>query len=158
METLMVPHVKPTRPYGNERTCIVPDYPKNDAGRAQAFSDGAREFLESARLLNASPVYREQYVLTFHALELALKSFLAGCGLSDVALRNKYAHDLDKLYEEACKHGLTLNNNPDAARLIKDANRHHEKSLLRYQFTTSFSLPTPEIAFPVIEEILAKSK
>ena len=67
-------------------------------------------------------------------------------------------HDLEKLYEEACKNGLTLNNNPDAARLIKDANRHHEKSLLRYLFNASFSLPTPEIAFPVIVEILAKSK
>src|SRR6516225_11617379 len=99
METVMVPHVKPTRPNGNERTCIVPDYPKNDAGRAQAFSDGAKGFLESARLLNASPFYREQYVLTFHALELALKSFLSGRGLSDVELRNKYGHDLDKLYE-----------------------------------------------------------
>ena len=90
-------------------------------------------------------------------MELALKSFLAGRGLSDVELRNKYAHDLDKLYEEACKRGLTLNTDPDATRLIKDANRHHEKSLLRYQFTTSFSLPTPEIAFRVIEEILASS-
>ena len=101
---MMMPHIKPTRPYGNERTCIVPDYPKNDPGRAQAFSDGARGFLESARLLNASHFYREQYVLTFHALELALKSFLAGRGLSDVALRNKYVHDLDKLYEDACMH------------------------------------------------------
>jgi hypothetical protein len=64
---------------------------------------------------------------------------------------------LEKLYEEACKNGLTLNNNPDAARPIKDANHHHEKSLLRYQFTTSFSLPAPEVAFPVIEEILANS-
>src|SRR5215469_15056766 len=152
------PHNEPARRWGNERTVIVPDYPKTDAGRAQAFSDGARGYVESARLLNVSPFYREQYVLTFHALELALKSFLAGRGLSDVALRNKYGHDLDKLYEESCKHGLTLNNNPDGTRLIKDANRHHEKSLLRYQFTTSFSLPTPEIAFPVIEEILASSK
>ena len=59
--------------------------------------------------LNASLSYRGQYVLTFHALELALKSFLAGRGVSDVELRNKYKHDLDKLYEEACKHGLTLN-------------------------------------------------
>ena len=153
----MSQYIKPARRYGNERTVIVPRYPNTDRGRAQAFSDGAREFLQSARLLNASTFYREQYVLTFHALELALKSFLAGCGLSDVALRNKYVHDLDKLYEDACKHGLTVSNNPDAARLIKDANRHHEKSLLRYQFTTSFSLPAPEIAFPVIEEILAKS-
>jgi hypothetical protein len=151
-------HSKPTRRYGNERTCIVPDYPKNDAGRAQqALSDGAREFLGSAPLLNASPFYREQYVLTFHALELALKSFLAGHGLSDVELRNKYVHDLEKLYEEACRRGLTLNNT-HATRLIKDANQHHEKSLLRYQFTKSFSLPTPEIAFPIIDEILAKSK
>ena len=154
---MMVPHVKPARPYGNERTCIAPDYPKNDAGRAQAFSDGAKGFLESARLLNASPFYREQYVLTFHALELALKSFLAGRGLSDVELRNKYRHDLDKLYEEACNQGLQLNN-ADAARLIKDANQHQEKSLLRYLFNASFSLPTPEIAFPVIVEILANSK
>jgi hypothetical protein len=85
----------PKHRWGNERTVIVGNYPNTDAGRAQAFSDGAREFLESARLLNASPFYREQYVLTFHALELALKSFLAGHGLSDVALRNKYGHDLD---------------------------------------------------------------
>ena len=91
-------------------------------------------------------------------MELALKSFLAGRALSDVALRNKYGHDLDKLYEEACEHGLTLNHKSDAARLIKDANRHHDKSLLRYQFEISFSLPTPEIAFRVIEEILANSR
>ena len=143
--------------WGNERTVIVPDYPKTDAGRAQAFSDGAREFLESARLLNASLFYREQYVLTFHALELALKSFLAGRVVPDVQLRNKYMHDLEKLYEEACKHGLALNNT-HAATLIKDANQHHEKSLLRYLFTKSFSLPTPEIAFPIIDEILANIK
>jgi hypothetical protein len=151
------PHNEPTRRWGNERTVVVPDYPKTDVGRAQAFSDGAKGFLESDRLLNVSPFYREQYVLTFHALELALKSFLAGRGLSDVELRNKYRHDLDKLYDEACNHGLKLNT-PDAARLIKDANQHHEKSLLRYLFNASFSLPTPEIAFPVIVEILASSK
>jgi len=150
------PHIKPKWRYGNERAVDVPDYPKTDAGRAQAFGDGAREFLQSARALNASLSYRGQYVLTFHALELALKSFLAGRGVSDVELRNKYKHDLDKLYEEACKHGLTLNN-PHAARLIKDANQHHEKSLLRYLFKASFSLPTPEIAFPIIDEILANN-
>src|SRR6516165_5101476 len=94
---------------------------------------GRISFPTIQRMMPVSPFYREQYVLTFHALELALKSFLAGRGLSDVELRNKYAHDLDKLYEEACKRGLTLNTNPDATRLIKDANRHHEKSLLRYQ-------------------------
>src|SRR5215831_7151327 len=88
-------------------------------------------FYDQLGPLNASLSYRGQYVLTFHALELALKSFLAGCGVSDVELRNKYAHDLDKLYEEARKHGLTLND-PHAARLIKDANQQHEKSLLRY--------------------------
>ena len=88
------PPIKPQWRYGNERTVIVPDYPKTDAGRAQALGDGAREFLQSARALNASLSYRGQYVLTFHALELALKSFLAGRGVSDVELRNKYKHDL----------------------------------------------------------------
>ena len=150
-------HLKPKWRYGNERAVDVPDYPKTHAGRAQAFGDGAREFLQSARALNASLSYRGQYVLTFHALELALKSFLAGCGVSDVELRNKYKHDLDTLYNEACKRGLTLNN-PHASTTIKDANQHHEKSLLRYLFKASFSLPTPEIAFPIIEEILANSK
>jgi hypothetical protein len=72
------PHLKPKWRYGNERAVDVPDYPKTHAGRAQAFGDGAREFLQSARALNASLSYRGQYVLTFHALELALKSFLAG--------------------------------------------------------------------------------
>jgi hypothetical protein len=153
---MKAPYIKPNRRWGNERTVVVPDYPKTDAGRAQAFSNGAREFLGSARALSGSLYYRGQYVLTFHALELALKSFLAGRGLSDVELRNKYVHDLDKLYEEACTRGLTLNNT-HAARLIKDANQHHEKSLLRYQFTKSFSLPTPEIAFSIIDEILTES-
>lgn len=46
------------------------------------------------------------YFLAAHAIELLLKSYLLQCGYSDVILRNKFRHDLERLFSEAKQHGL----------------------------------------------------
>jgi hypothetical protein len=78
--------------------------PSTDAGRAMALRFGAGECLTGAKKLDAGfPDLTGEYILTFHALELALKAFLAKSGVTNDELRKTYGHNLVELYKEACK-------------------------------------------------------
>jgi hypothetical protein len=134
--------------------------PKTPDGRSKAFRNGAGECLQGAMILDAK--FKDQtpsYILTFHALELALKAFLAKNGLTNDQLRTKpYGHDLHSLYGEACKHGLSISI-LNVAVTIEWINEYHDKgALLRYDFENPRALPMCETLFPIVEAILVATK
>ena len=149
------------RPRGNVSTRLVVGIdPSTDAGRAKAFRYGAGECLIGAeKLHDGFPDLTGEYILTFHALELALKAFLAKCGLSNAALARKpYGHDLLKLYAEARARGLKVSVHK-AAELLEWVNEYHDQgALLRYDFTETRELPSCATLFPIVKEILAESQ
>jgi integrase len=63
--------------------------PSTPAGLSSALRLGASEFLQAAhgvRLAHSAP----QYTLAFHAIELALKAFLARAGLTEREYRSRH--------------------------------------------------------------------
>lgn len=149
------------RPRGNVSTRLVLGIdPNTDEGRATAFRYGAGECLLGARKLDEGMGnLTGEYILTFHALELGLKAFLAKSGLSNRALRTRpYRHNLLNLYDEACRQGLVLSIQ-DARNLIEWVNEQHdEDALIRYDFTKTRELPACATLFPIVEAVLAASK
>ena len=115
--------------------------------------------LAQRSLHDGFPDLTGEYILTFHALELALKAFLAKCGLSNAALARKpYGHDLLKLYAEARARGLKVSVHK-AAELLEWVNEYHDQgALLCYDFTETRELPSCATLFPIVKEILAESQ
>lgn len=131
--------------------------PTTQAGLCKAFGIGAEICLRGAEKLDASSSgfdLPDRQILAFHALELALKAFLAKHGLTRETLRNKpYGHDLDRLYSDAVHHGLSLS--ASSKELIAAVNECHQAHIIRYEFATTRSLPTCATLFPIVEAILA---
>jgi hypothetical protein len=127
--------------------------PKTDEGRAKGFRQGAGECLQGAQVLSSClPHSTGVFILTAHALELALKAFLAKSGLSDKTLRNEpYGHDLMNLYEAAQKQGLCVRAESESN--IQWINKYHSVPL-RYDFIEKRELAACEVYFPIVEEIL----
>ena len=134
--------------------------PNTNDGRSKAFRYGAGECLIGAQKLDAGfPDLTGEYILTFHALELGLKAFLAKHGLTNEQLRKKpFSHNLVNLYNEACKRGLSISL-PNIEDTIAWINEYHDQgSLLRYDFTNARELPMCTTLFPIVEAILVASK
>lgn len=100
-----------------------------------------------------------EYILTFHALELGLKAFLAKSGLSNDELRKKpFSHNLVNLYGEACKRGLSISLHK-VEETIEWINEYHDQgALLRYDFAQTRELPMCATLFPIVQAILAASE
>ena len=128
-----------------------------DSGRSKAFRHGAQDCLSCARRL--ADASAGEYILTLHALELALKAFLAQQGLSNKKLRNKpFRHNLVNLYEKACERGLSISDQ-HASILIEYVNRYHDEGApIRYDFTQAYELPVAKVLFPLITEVIEASR
>jgi hypothetical protein len=134
--------------------------PNTPAGLCKALGIGAEICLIGAKKLDASSSgwdLPDRQILAFHALELALKAFLAKHGLTRKTLRNKpYAHDLDRLYRDAVQRGLSLP--AHSKELIAAVNEYHSAHIIRYEFATTRTVPTCKRLFPIVEAILAACK
>jgi hypothetical protein len=111
------------------------------------------ERLENCGMSSLTP----QYILTFHAIELGLKAFLAKHGLTADKLRKKYGHNLVSLNTEAKKRGLRINVN-DIEKTLARINEYHDKPLLRYDFAQTRELPICAELFPIVTELIKASK
>jgi hypothetical protein len=134
--------------------------PDTDEGRAKAFFNGAYECLIGAKKLDEGfSDLAGEYILTLHALELGLKSFLANVGMTDEELsRYPYAHNLENLYDEAARRGLAVSM-PKARNFVEWLNVCHDRgALLRYDFMHARELPMCKVIFPIIEKILTASR
>jgi hypothetical protein len=135
--------------------------PKTDAstpdGLAAAFRHGATECLMNAEDLACGKTANltGHYIVTLHALELALKAFLARKGLTETALSKKpYGHNLVALYSEAVKWGFSL-----PFPRVEHLNKYHRSGAsLRYNFSEMRDLPLCSDLFPMISELLNASK
>ena len=130
-------------------------------GLAWAYVTGADECLKDAEFLQEKLFRRNktgQYIITFHAIELGLKAFLAGAGYTDEELRNKpLGHNLVELYNEAKAKGLNLVT-PYANELIEWINEWHCDGVkIRYEFVEDRTLPMCEVLFPLAREIIQKT-
>ena len=65
-------------------------------GRRKMFLAGATEIMLSVRKPAVASNLTGQFILAFHATELALKAFLSKHGVSKKSLRKHYNHDLAK--------------------------------------------------------------
>jgi hypothetical protein len=118
----------------------------------------AGEFYNVA--LRATPAdSAPQYVLIFHAIELALKAFLIGQGFTSAKLKKSpFGHNLVKLYETAQNHGLRL---PvaDVDKFLVWINEYHNRDgLIRYEFTTTRTLPTVGVLTPIVAALIDAAK
>jgi HEPN domain-containing protein len=131
--------------------------PNTPAGFCKALRRGAEICLTGAKTLDASSSgwdLPDRQILAFHALELALKAFLAKHGLTRETLRNKpYGHDLDRLYSDAIQRGLSPP--PRSKELIAAVNEYHNTHIIPYEFATTRTVPTCATLFPIVEAILA---
>jgi HEPN domain-containing protein len=148
-------------PYlGNTVTWLANFDATTPAGLCKAFRTGADLCLTGAKKLDASSEgwdLPDRQILAYHALELALKAFLAKHGVTRETLRKKpYGHDLDRLYSEAVRRGLSPP--PSSKELIAAVNEHHSAHIIRYEFATTRTVPTCKSLFPIVEAILAECK
>ena len=130
--------------------------PTTPAGLSRAFAEGAGECLIAAETLNKSfPDLTGEYIVTFHAIELALKAYLLKHGVNLEELRKRpYGHDLSQLYGEAVRLGLALVD-PDAGKMIDWVNEWHcDDVKIRYEFVTQRTLPMCATLFPLVKSIL----
>src|SRR5262245_10636676 len=123
-------------PYsGDTVTWLSKVNPNTPAGLCEAFGIGAEICLVGAKKLDEPSsgwALPDRQILAFHALELALKAFLAKHGLTRAVLRKKpYGHDLDHLYSDAVQRGLSLP--PRSKELIAAVNEYHN-DIIRYEF------------------------
>jgi hypothetical protein len=137
---------------GNDVTWFLPDTDASTPdGLSKAFRVGADVCLAGARKLNSD--LADTQILTCHAMELALKAFLAKRGMTAAKLRIKpYGHDLERLYHEAVKNGLSLS--PMDEKVIQAINEYHHKNLIRYEFDRTRTMPVCGGIFPVIDTII----
>jgi hypothetical protein len=135
--------------------------PATPDGLSTAFRHGATECLMGAEALDKSPMpnLTGEYILTFHAIELALKAFLVKHGVTVDQLKSRpYGHNLTSLHAQAAKLGLVLTI-PAAKETLAMINQYHDKgALLRYDFVGTRKLPFCDTLFPFVVEILAASK
>ena len=152
--------------HGNKLICTMPVShvriaPKVDTstpdGLATAFRHGATECLMNAEELAGGRTANltGHYIVTFHALELALKAFLARKGLTETALSKKpYGHNLVALSSEAVKRGFSW-----PVRGVEHLNKYHcYDASLRYNFYEMRDLPLCSDLFPMISELINASK
>ncbi len=127
-------------------------------GLRHAIWCGAGEFYNVAR--RATPAdSAPQYVLIFHAIELALKAFLIGKGFTSAKLKKSpFGHNLVELYKTAQQQGLLL---PvaDVDKFLVWINEYHDRdALIRYEFTKTRTLPMAEVLFPIIAALIEAAK
>ena len=95
------------------------------------FLELADEFLWTYhRAPPTRPPYWPRYFLLCHAIELALKAYLALYGFTQDELQNEFRHNLEKLLDKAVELGLQINQS--AQNEIKLLNEAHTKHWPRY--------------------------
>jgi hypothetical protein len=94
-----------------------------------------------------------QHIAVFHAIELALKGYLIHSGLTEKKLREKFSHDLEKLFAKAKARGLVVNL-PHVDEIIAWSNEYHKDGLIRYDIGQFSELPKCEVLFPIVDVIV----
>jgi hypothetical protein len=130
---------------------VIPDTEIMDKTSSMGLWTHANEFYLASRVLaqpDNSHLMHPSYYLISHSIELALKAFLRGNGLSLDELKNykKLGHDLQKLLEKAVSLELelylTLSQKDEFA--ISTINEYYKNKELEYIVTGKKSYPKIE--------------
>ncbi len=115
--------------------------------RALKYFNAAVLLLKDNDTKNAYP----GYYLMFHSIELNLKSYLAFNGYTGIVLRDKFSHDIIKLYDECMAHGL---NSTDGLGYIIGwiANMNSDDDF-RYPTNYHLNLPLPSQAIETLTSL-----
>lgn len=140
------------------RIVIRPEIdPRTSEGLCAGYRSGAGQCLAAAKqitLPDTTPVF----ILTFHAIELVLKAFLARSGMNAEQLAKRpYGHNLVKLYDEAKGRGLSINL-PNVDDMLACINKFHygegKGSPVRYEFAEVRTLPICEAhLYPFVQAV-----
>ncbi|SFQ01440.1 hypothetical protein SAMN05216330_113122 [Bradyrhizobium sp. Ghvi] len=129
-------------------------------GLAMAYKIGSSELLADARLLLKDKFASSRtgnYIITFHAIELALKAFLIARGFTEKAFEGEVIRPRpQQLYAAAKANGLKLET-PNADDLIAWSNEWHAEGVkIRYEFSEQRTLPLCDALVPIASEIINK--
>jgi hypothetical protein len=124
--------------------------------RAWKFRREAQSYVKAARVLGREypeQMLRPRYFLLCHALELALKSFLAAHGVDNKALK-KISHNLNAAYNQAkVKSGFPASDKL-LQRLVDLMSPEHEGYWFRYPGAPYEELPKSDQCCDVIDNFL----
>jgi hypothetical protein len=110
--------------------------------RPSDFLERAEEFFVASRQIRQIGILNwPRYQCACHAIELALKAYLAWKGEDEAQLRD-YGHDLDAAMHSAQRQGLTLS--ADTVRAIQLLSPVHKELLPRYPMRTGAPIPSIE--------------
>lgn len=110
--------------------------------RAGDYLDRAEEyFVASRRIGDLGMLSWPRYQCACHAIELALKAFLAWKGEDEDQLR-RYGHDLEAAMLATRANGLLLT--PDTVHAVELLSPVHKELLQRYPMRTGQPIPTIE--------------
>jgi hypothetical protein len=99
------------------------------------FHTYATDFLTAVRELKAPPHFSPvPYYLLCRSIELSLKCYLLGTGVTKKILKEKLGHDLEKILERARKEGLSDLVQLSAAqeKCIRNANKYYASKGFEY--------------------------
>lgn len=118
--------------------------------------DRAEEFFTAFRQLPQLPRGRwiswPRYFLLCHAVEMALKSFLASRGVPVERLEQKnYGHKIDRLVKRAIRKGLDIGN---ASTELKKLGEAHSNHWARYPHDSGKPVFAVENFEPYVEELI----
>jgi hypothetical protein len=118
---------------------------------ARAFISDAETLLEAnSQGTGASPFSAPTYYLLCHAMELALKGYLASCGVPMSKLKSKIGHDLKKALSHAQKRGFVPADDR-FVELVECLGPSHLDHSFRYRNTNPLHLPALTVAMEAIK-------
>jgi hypothetical protein len=118
----------------------------------------AKSYLKAAVVVNQADKRSffspPSYFLVCHAIELALKAFLAAHGTSERTLRRKLGHNLLGLYEAALKYDFKPADD-DFSELVDWLHPYHQEHVFRYRPSDDelILLPAPTYVAELLEPI-----
>jgi len=125
-------------------------------GRAKGLSHIAEDFLTVGKLPAPDTSGFPTYFLLYHAIEAALKSYLARTGMTDRELR-KLRHDIKVIAAEAEQRGFTLHADEKMVLNAFECGDLEPSVAMRYFYFGSPSCPTVENLTCVAEAIVSRA-
>jgi HEPN domain-containing protein len=121
----------------------------------------AEEFLTAAKVLNAHEKNYPSgptYFLIFQALELQLKSFLRGKGVSLRDLSHKIGHSIQTAIEESEKRGLNLDLDPKFRQSLMEFGEAHRRRDHLYRRTRKGFVFRPTDLIDLVDKVRSDCK
>lgn len=133
-------------------------FDQRDCWSSQIIANGAKEYLEAAKQLQENPLTgpKPYWFCVFQSIELSLKAYLRGCGLSKEDLKSrKFGHKIGALLQQADEHGLKeLVSLDDQERaIINETGELYNSKVFQYREAGWTSVPYAYLGTALAEKI-----